>query len=616
VALAVVTASLLLVSLSSPTILLPALAATPRNQADCFEQTNFCITEPLFAQYYAGRGRENVLGFPVSRSFKLEGFTVQFFQRVVLQRQGEMVARLNLLDPGVLPVTHANQSIFPQPDPAIAAQAPPVDDPLYPQHVLDFVRSVAPDTWNGLPVRFFQTFNETVPLTPETEANPDLRTLLDLEIWGLPTSQPTYDPGNLGFVYQRFQRGIMHYRTDCGCTNGILVGDYLKAVITGRDLPPDLADEMRGSRYFGQYARGAPGWIARPADLPDSDLTAAFEPGQGTPTVVAEPTPISTPVPVQPTAVPEQPTTTPLAVGSLSGTLAQPFLAGTRVIVFDLPPLETQVGPDGAFTLDNLPPGKHFVYADDNYGSVSEQAEVNLTAGGTTTVSLSLQKKEAGDASIYMGRVLLPNGTGADHATVWRVGAAGRTFTGSSGNFTLLDTFDSANLNANDVSTIGKSPNQVTLVAASNDRSQWGFGRFDFSGGKDNQKIELTLSLRTPPPAAPVQVLDVKAHLGDATSRTFGGQKQFLTAWSLTQNDDVTVTLDPQDGKGPITTATMKNSGGVNCRGSRCPNPFEGSEQVVLLPADRHYKLQIKSASGQIPWDEAQIVTYPPLPNH
>ena len=130
------------------------------------------------------------------------------------------------------------------------------------------MRRVAPDTWNGQPVGFFNLFNTTVPVEiafPGTTPNPDLVTLLNLEIWGLPTSNPAADPGNGGFVYQRFQRGIMHFRAEVPVTEGILVGEYLKAVITNRSLPPDLAQDMQSSRFRAQYSPGSPGWLARPA---------------------------------------------------------------------------------------------------------------------------------------------------------------------------------------------------------------------------------------------------------------------------------------------------------------------------------------------------------------
>ena len=206
-------------------------------QSNCFPETDFCITNSQFANYFAERGGVRILGYPISRSFTLEGFEVQFFQRVILQMQGGQVARLNVLDPNVMPMTRANQSTFPAPDPALAAQAPPVTSPTYAQDVSAFIQRVSPNTWNGMPVGFYTLFSTTVPVdvafTGQT-ANPDQVTLLNLEIWGLPTSNPAADPNNGGFVYQRWQRGIMHFRAEGPVTEGILVGDYFKSVITGR----------------------------------------------------------------------------------------------------------------------------------------------------------------------------------------------------------------------------------------------------------------------------------------------------------------------------------------------------------------------------------------------
>jgi|GEM_PF-4601260 len=275
-----------LIQLAAPAT---ALAARPNGPAAqiqpvCFQETGFCIESTLFQDYFRQRGGTRILGFPVSREFTLEGFRVQFFQRVVLQLQGNRVERLNLLDPAIMPVTRANQSTFPAVDPATIAGAPDPASPDYGQRVIDFVRRTAPDTWNGLPVRFFNLFNTTVPVDIAfggAPPNPGLVTLLNLEIWGLPTGPPAFDPSNRNFVYQRFQRGIMHFRADCVCTDGILVGDYFKAVITGRGLPPDLAADMGGSRYYRQYNSSVPNWVARPELLPTTNLTGAFEPGLG-----------------------------------------------------------------------------------------------------------------------------------------------------------------------------------------------------------------------------------------------------------------------------------------------------------------------------------------------
>ena len=294
-------------------------------QANCFSQTGFCITNPNFVDYFGARGGVRILGYPISRSFTLEGFEVQFFQRVILQMQGGQVARLNVLDPGVMPMTRANGSTFPPPDPALAAQAPPVTSPTYAQDVSAFIKRVAPDTWNGMPVGFYTLFSTTVPAE---SSNPDQQTLLNLEIWGLPTSNPAPDPANGGFVYQRWQRGIMHFDAACGCTQGILVGEYFKSVITGTSLPPDLHQDMQGSRYLGQYSPGSPGWVERPAELPSTDMTAAFEPGTG---AVAAPTP-PTPRPTTATT-PTPAATATVATTATVTTTATPSALGPTVTI-------------------------------------------------------------------------------------------------------------------------------------------------------------------------------------------------------------------------------------------------------------------------------------------
>jgi hypothetical protein len=271
-------------------------------QASCGYPTGFCITNPAFLAYYQSRGEHATLGYPVSREFTLDGFQVQFFQRVVLQLNRGSVERLNVLDPGIMPLTRANQSIFPPNDPSLAAAAPKVGSSDYAQRVVEFVGAVSPEFGNGLPVRFYSTFNSAVPVPGGID--PNIQTLLNLEIWGVPTSHPAFDPGNQGFVYQRFQRGIMHFRTVCNCTEGILIGDYFKSVITGRNLPFDLDVDMRNSRFYRQYNSAAPNWVARPNELILTNLAHAFEPGLGTP---------PPPPPTLPPASTSTPTATPTA---------------------------------------------------------------------------------------------------------------------------------------------------------------------------------------------------------------------------------------------------------------------------------------------------------------
>jgi len=98
-----------------------------------------------------------------------------------------------------------------------------------------------------------------------------------LEIWGVPTSAPALDPTNHSFVYLRWQRGVMQYDAGCNCTQGVLLADYLKAILTGKNLPADLAAEAAASPLLNQYTPAGALGLNRPAVLPNTDMTNAFE---------------------------------------------------------------------------------------------------------------------------------------------------------------------------------------------------------------------------------------------------------------------------------------------------------------------------------------------------
>ncbi|HEY1294795.1 MAG TPA: hypothetical protein VGJ60_17080, partial [Chloroflexota bacterium] len=237
-----------------------------------FAETNFRVSNDAFWNYFQSRGGTDTFGFPVSRQFGFLGCQVQIFQRSIMQQCGDnaAVALLNLLDPELFPYTMVNGSTFPPADDAIKNKTPIPGSPGYDQAINQFVTDTAPNTFEGLPVSFGQTFNDTG----------------GLEIWGAPISNPAYDPANHQFVYQRFQRGIMHFAVGQG-TRGILLADYLKSIMLGptlaakygANLPDDLKSQAQGSAQFAQYCPDQPGWLCRPAALPGSDLTFAFESG-------------------------------------------------------------------------------------------------------------------------------------------------------------------------------------------------------------------------------------------------------------------------------------------------------------------------------------------------
>jgi hypothetical protein len=241
-----------------------------------FSETGYRIDDDAIWSYFVSRGRVPVFGFPVSRSFVLLGCRVQVFQRHVAQScAGRGVALMNLLDPDIFPYDRVNGSNLPPSDPGMKAETPEVGSPDYGSEIVQFVRANAPDSFEGQAVAFSKTFFGLITAAAAGVDNP----LVNLEIWGAPISRPRRDPGNTNFVYQRFQRGVMHFDAASGRTQGLLLADYLKAILRGRDLPTDLALAARDSKYFRQYCPTATRWVCRPADLPATDLTFAFEPG-------------------------------------------------------------------------------------------------------------------------------------------------------------------------------------------------------------------------------------------------------------------------------------------------------------------------------------------------
>jgi N-acetylmuramoyl-L-alanine amidase len=262
---------------------IPSSAPAPIiRDARYFDQTRYRIDEDAFWEYFQKRGGVRSFGYPVSNTFMLFGMKVQIFQRQILQlRPDGGVQTMNVLDEGLMPYTRINGSSFPAPDPSVIGGSPDPKATDYHEQTLQFVRDMAPDAFDGEPVNFARTFFSSVRAEDAYPGGvPDdaegLLPYFNLEIWGLPTSKPTHDPSNPDFIYQRFQRGIMHYDKSCRCTQGLLLADYFKAILTKRNLPADLADQAKSSRFFGQYAPGQPQALARPNDLPGATLVNAF----------------------------------------------------------------------------------------------------------------------------------------------------------------------------------------------------------------------------------------------------------------------------------------------------------------------------------------------------
>ena len=234
----------------------PAGLASAQQDSRYFPDTGFRIDNDRIWDYFSKRNGKRNFGLPTSRTFQFLGAPTQFFQRHILQVTPGGVRTLNLLDDGLLPYTTISGSTFPAVDPSVTSGTPQPNSPTYANDVASFMDKFAPNTWEGEPVKFADTFAGSVTLAdafPDGGGNTGLLTLLNLEIWGFPTSKPARDPANNNFVFLRFQRGIMHYDAACKCTQGLLLADALKAVITNENLPADLGAQASDSPLFNQY---------------------------------------------------------------------------------------------------------------------------------------------------------------------------------------------------------------------------------------------------------------------------------------------------------------------------------------------------------------------------
>jgi hypothetical protein len=272
--------SLLLGAVLGQSSLATAQQTTPPADPGFFPATGYRISSPAILDYFQHRGGVRSLGYPVSNEFPLLGHRVQLFQRTMLSMAADgSVSPSDILSPDILPITHIDGLSLPTTDSDMQANAPTPDEDDYPTQALAYVNLYVPDAWNGLPVNFQQTFLNSVTCADAFGSDDCDASQLpgyDLQLWGLPTSLPTSDPLNPDFVYQRFQRGIMHFSVTTGLTQGLLLGDWLKRIMIGVDLSPDINPEVRQSKFFAQYAPSRPLALDRPDALPDTSLAQAF----------------------------------------------------------------------------------------------------------------------------------------------------------------------------------------------------------------------------------------------------------------------------------------------------------------------------------------------------
>jgi hypothetical protein len=236
--------------------LLLSTTGTALAQADprVFPDTGFSIADDAIWTFFTQHGGASTFGEPISREFMLFAQPVQLFQNMALQVQPDgSVQALQLTDPGLMPYVHLNGLTVPGADPALAFVTPTPDQSNYPARLQVFLESTIPDIWSGQSVQFWSTYS----------------TAGGFDVWGLPTSTPAADPNNPHFVYQRFQNGILLYDSTAGTTAALPLGEYLKEILTGQNLPSDIASEAASSP------------LLRAVGVPTADLTVAFVPDAG-----------------------------------------------------------------------------------------------------------------------------------------------------------------------------------------------------------------------------------------------------------------------------------------------------------------------------------------------
>ena len=320
--------SLLVGGVLGQSSLATAQQAVPSSDPGFFPATGYRISSPAVLDYFQHRGGVRTFGYPVSNEFPLLGNRVQVFQRALLELDSDgNVTPANILASDMLPITHIDGLSLPTEDADVLAAAPAADSADYVTNAEAFVNVYVPDSWNGLQVNFQSTFLNTVTCADafgSDPCDPSQLPALDLQMWGLPTSLPTSDPVNPDFVYQRFQRGIMHFSRTTGLTQGLLLGDWFKRIMIGVDLSPDINPEVLQSRFFAQYAPSLPLALDRPNDLPDTSLAEAFR----NDTLVAAGQGVAQVEPTLPTNVAQTATSVAMTSTAVAGT--QVALAGQQ----------------------------------------------------------------------------------------------------------------------------------------------------------------------------------------------------------------------------------------------------------------------------------------------
>ncbi len=210
-------------------VLLPGLAIAQSDpESRSFPDTGYTITDDAIWAFFNDHGGAATFGAPISREMSLFDAQVQVFENAALQVAGDgSVSVLPLAGVGFLPYSAFDGLTVPAADPAVAFVTPNPDQANYPARLTAFL-------------------NATV--------SPRVAGVYSSDVWGMPTSMLKADPNNPNFVYQRFENGILMADLSTGSAGPLALGSYFKAVLTGQNLPADLASEAAASPFYKHFA--------------------------------------------------------------------------------------------------------------------------------------------------------------------------------------------------------------------------------------------------------------------------------------------------------------------------------------------------------------------------
>jgi hypothetical protein len=250
-----------------------------------FAETGFSVADDSIWMYFVRRGGVRTFGAPISRLMLLNGAWVQLFEKGMLQTfEDGRVVSVNLLEAPYLPYEALGDLTVPPVDDALILAAPDPAAPTFAVGAQEFVRENAPEQFESLATRYYATFLSTVLFRDafwDGRGDPNLIPGFNLEIWGLPTSRPSYhvigpeqiDPAR---ALLRYQRGIMVHDGRTGTTTAAPLGYYLRAILAGDPAQSALAEVAAASPLWAQYDPEALNWVARPEALPETNLVLVF----------------------------------------------------------------------------------------------------------------------------------------------------------------------------------------------------------------------------------------------------------------------------------------------------------------------------------------------------